>query len=66
MLQENAALYRRAADVAGEAAVAVDKKELAELEMQFNSAADEGDIERSVKSAKVKARKDFGLFGSTY
>ncbi len=66
LLQENAALYRRAADVAGEAAVAVDKKELAELEMQFNSAADEGDIERSVKSAKVKARKDFGLFGSTY
>lgn len=66
VLRENRALYRQAAEVAGPPAMAADVQAQAEMEDAFDKAQDEGAVQQSVKSANTRARKQFGLMGSTY
>ncbi|MBI3185255.1 MAG: VWA domain-containing protein [Myxococcales bacterium] len=65
-LRRNVDVYNQAAVVAGPAALADDFKAQGDMEAAFESAQDEGQVQRSVKAAKVQSRKSFGLMGSTY
>jgi Ca-activated chloride channel family protein len=65
-LQQNAAVFEEAAQVSGSAAVANDVQAQAGMLNDFRNARDEDAVQAASKSAKKKARVDFGLVGSTY
>jgi Ca-activated chloride channel family protein len=66
LLQGNAFFFEEAAQVAGPAAVAKDMQEQNDLLHEFQNARDEAAVQHQTKSAKRKARLDYGLMGSTY
>lgn len=66
LLQDNAFYFEEAAQVAGPAAVAADVQAQSEMINEFKNARDEAAIQHQSKSAKRKARMDYGLMGSTY
>jgi Ca-activated chloride channel family protein len=66
LLQQNAYFFEEAAKVAGEGAVAEDKKELREWNDTFAGAKSDEDVQQASKGARRKARMDFGLHSSTY
>lgn len=66
LLLDNEMIFRNAAPVAGAPAVAADMAAQQQVMQEFDDANDGAAVEHSVKSAKVKARKDFGRIGSTY
>lgn len=66
LLDQNRVFFEAAAKVAGEAAVADDRRDNAALIDDFSNARDEESVRASTKAAKRKARIDYGLSGSTY
>jgi len=66
LLLDNEMIFRNVAPVAGPQAVAGDVAAQEAAMKEFDEANDGAAVEHSVKSAKLKARKDFGRIGSTY
>lgn len=65
-LQANQALLQEASEVASPAAVAGDVAAQAEVLADMESAEGPGGVGSAVKSARSRARKDYGRLGSTY
>jgi len=66
LLEANEMIFQGAASVAGAPAVAPDMAEQAAQMRDFDSASSAEEVEHQVKSAKKKARVNFGKMGSTY
>ena len=66
LLKENTFYFEEAAKVAGPAAVAPDLRSQEQMLEEFQGARDEAAVQHQAKSAKKKARMDYGLMGSTY
>jgi Ca-activated chloride channel family protein len=65
-LQRNRILFDEAAAVAGPAAVQADMKAQEAFEGGLDSAQGESESKQLQKQIRTKARKDYGLMGSTY
>jgi Ca-activated chloride channel family protein len=66
LLQLNTILFDEAAAVAGAPAVQADVESQKQLEVDIDRANSEGEQKAVQKQMRTKARKDFGLMGSTY
>lgn len=66
LLESNRALFDEASSVAGAAAVADDRRSTDEQLRGAENAQSDSDVRTYKKSVNAKARRDYGLMGSTY
>lgn len=66
LLKSNVAIFDEASSVAGAAALAEDVKGIGELMKSADSAQSESEVRMYKKTVNAKARRDYGLMGSTY
>jgi Ca-activated chloride channel family protein len=66
LLKSNLALFDEASGVAGAAAVADDRRGADEQLLGAEKAQSDGDVRIYKKAVNAKARRDYGLMGSTY